>query len=233
MIPSLSEFRAASNQKAKQYYVNLPYHNYQHATHVENYAVLLAQRLWLDPSMLMGISHGGIMHDTLYHEPLPAIFSSKEEVSKVIAKQVLDILALEFNLDHDTVAQIWAVVEDAIEATKIPCDDFSTEPRKIMRAADVQHLWTPDVEQFMQDTALIYHEYSQLNEAMLREKNRWPLPIDLFQEKQAEILELLLQKMIGKIPESPYFPTGFYENYARNIQQLKIIDFKKYTTGVV
>ncbi len=228
MYPRLQAFREASANEAKQFYGDIPYHNFQHAINVENYAIPVAQRLWLDLPTLMGISQWGRMHDTLYHQPLAPGFATKEDVSIFVSNKVMETLALEFNMDDDLVAKIKAVATDAIEATKIPCDDFSTEPRKILRAADVQHLWTADIEQFMKDTALIYHEYSQLNEAFLKEKNRWPLPIDLFQEKQAEILESLVQKMIGKIPESPYFPVGFYENYTRNVEQLKVIDFKKY-----
>jgi hypothetical protein len=228
MYPTLQQFREASAKQAKQFYADIPYHNFKHAQNVEGYTMQIVQLLWLDMPTQFGMSHGGRMHDTLYHQPLAPGFASKEDVSISVSNTVAELIAFQLWLDGETKEHIIRIAADGIEATKIPCEDFSTEPRKILRAADVQHLWTADSEQFMRDTALIYHEYSQLNEAFLREKNWWPLPIDLFQEKQAEILESLVQKMIGKIPEAPYFPVGFYENYTRNVEQLKVIDFKKY-----
>jgi len=72
----------------------------------------------------------------------------------------------------------------------------------------------------LNDQIKIYKEYSELNKSYLKEKNIYPLPRELFREKQSEILLNILDFSSQYIGEEYYIENNFYKKMAKNISIL-------------
>lgn len=161
------------------------------------------------------------MHDAGYHLPLDkSLYATKEDLSIALMKQESELL---FTKQYPWIKeQIIKQSTEAINGTKIERSDFSSPFAKILRAADIMHLGTPNTEEFLIGSAKIYHEFSWLNRELI-EKNYWwlPLNIALFQQEQARILLSLWGKTKAWVPETPYFFPWFYDQYEKNALLLR------------
>jgi predicted metal-dependent HD superfamily phosphohydrolase len=213
---------------AAPYYSDLLYHNLKHAQEVQQNAHRIAQLLNMTEFEQLAVCRAAWMHDAGYHLPLDkSLYATKEDLSIALMKQESELL---FTKQYPWIKeQIIKRSTEAINGTKIERSDFSSPFAKILRAADIVHLGTPNTEEFLIGSAKIYHEYTFLNQEHLEKEWLLPIPQRIFQWKQTEILELLLNNCIQWIPETPYFPEWFYEQFKTNIDTLRNIDdFQQY-----
>lgn len=218
-----SSFRALCREWAIGYYTDLPFHNFQHAERVEQRAYDLCQILGLDEPTTWWVVLWARMHDAGYHLQKLQQFPTKEDYSIQLMHERANVQLknrLPYSIDF-----IVQIAESSIQATKLDCTDFTTEPRKILRAADIPNLWSPSAAVFHMNTANIYRELHKLY-------NSWsePAPIKVFQERQIPLLTWLLEKTEANIAEEPYFFSWYYDNFRANIERCLSEDFHTYVT---
>lgn len=217
---SIETFREKCKQAAKEYYGELPFHNFSHAERVEQRAYELTKLLELDGLTTKWIILGARMHDAGYHHPLPIYFTTKEDYSIHLMEQVVnEILAPSY---PNIVKQIKVIAADGIEWTKLDCTNFSTEARRVLRAADIPNLGDPDETLFFTNSAKIYREINILHAKEL------PFPVDTFQEGQIPLLTTLLKNTQEWLAEDTYFFAGYYDNFRANIARALDPTFKEY-----
>ena len=210
-------YRDMFAKNALPYYQDIPYHNFSHATQVEARARDIAQHLDLQTIDLLSVSLAARMHDAGYHEN--TTYTYKEDYSIFLMKQASEKIFA--SLPSDQKERIISNAISGINWTKIDCDTFPTQFHKILRAADTFAIWTPNTHSFLKQTANIYHEYSQLNKKKLIEQHIYPLPHELFTQKQSVILLDILNITKQHIPEHPYFFPWYYNQARKNIQHLQ------------
>lgn len=218
-----SSFRALCREWASSQYTDLPFHNFQHAERVEQRAYELCQILGLDEPTTRWVILWAWMHDAGYHLPKPQQFASKEDYSIHLMYERANA-QLRNRLPH-SIDFILQIAESGIHATKLDCTDFTTEPRKILRAADIPNLWSSDPILFHTNTAKIYREIQRFSRSWQE-----PMPIDEFQKSQIPLLTWLLKKTEQHIPEEPYLFQWYYDNFRANIPRCLSDDFHTYVT---
>lgn len=186
------------------------FHNYAHAEIVNENGKKIIKKLWLQ-YLKESVNLSTAFHDTWYHHPEAKDFPTKEDYSIHILQQ-----SIQKNLISDNIIR---QAIDWIEGTKIIQIDFTSNIRKILRAADINNLWG-HYDNMLQDTIKIYYEYSDLNKKELRDKALYPLPRQIFQMKQSEILIDILHKTKKWIPEEFFLHDNFYEKMKDNIDKL-------------
>ncbi len=145
-------------ERAERGYVDLPYHNWQHAQQTQQVARKLFERclthdVQLNPFVLDAAS---LLHDYDYHVPLPAgsQYRSKEIRSSRAAGKILRSIDIE--------PKIIRQVQSAIRSTELGVSCRSLEDRAL-RQADLNNV-TGSYGSFLLNTFRLYREAQQLNE---------------------------------------------------------------------
>ena len=156
---NMQQYNQLFEKIAAPHYSHLLYHNLKHAKEVKENAHRIAQLLNMKEFEQLAVCLAAWMHDAGYYLPLDKnLYTTKEDLSIALMKQESDTLfTQQYPLIKD---QIIKRSTEAINGTKIERTDFSSPFAKILRAADIIHLGTPDTEAFLVGSANIYHEWS-------------------------------------------------------------------------
>jgi predicted metal-dependent HD superfamily phosphohydrolase len=146
------EVRNSSIERlAANYYIDLPYHNFDHALKAANVGLIISKRclqegLSINPSV---VYYALLFHDAGYHENSKQKgFQTKEEYSAFLAGEALTISGIDENL----VSQVKkAIISTNRDGT------FTTNEEKVVRAADLAEM-AADYSQFLNNNKKLKEE---------------------------------------------------------------------------
>lgn len=153
---NLDNLEFALSELAREFYIDLPYHNFEHATHTLDVSLALTEyceenELSVNRKVIIA---SALLHDANFHIPIEDHgFRSKEEYSAQIAAEVLPNLGYE----NDEIAH----VQSSIRSTErnIECESLEA---KIIRRADLDNL-TGSLPELMQNSWKLWLEAWQLS----------------------------------------------------------------------
>ncbi len=186
------------------------FHTYTHAKLVTLNARKIAEKLW-KIDIIKWIVLGASFHDAWYHHPEAKKFPSKEDYSI----HLLQWVAKQLNISKENLD----IAIEGIEWTKINQTHFNHIARKILRATDINDLWD-EYDKVLHNTIKIYHEYQDLNMTELSTKNLYPLPREIYRNKEVEVLDNILDNTKKYIPEHYFLHDNFYQKMEENINRL-------------
>lgn len=201
-----TDFLETVEQRAKQFYTDLPYHNF---THVQN-AVQDAEKLLnrceqydvpVDRRVVLTALY---FHDAGYHENHEEKgFETKERYSAAIAETVLQDLGCDPQFIEDVQTCILATEPDAM---------FETNEEKLVRAADL-HRMAASYPAFKKNAEKLRAEYEQLHGETLS-RAEWI-------NKTRQVIQHYLSQDIRLTPEhdNEHGESIFHKKAAENLEQ--------------
>lgn len=175
-----------AREVAEQHYIDLPYHNFEHALNVIRKSLDLVETCNnhnIEVNEIVVVL-SALFHDAGYHENLKDVgFDSKEEYSAYLAEQELEKLGF----DDKIIEQIKACIISTHQNSP-----FTKNEQKVIRAADLAGL-ADDYEIFEKNNNLLREEYNLLNDTKVSDED-WKL-------KTKEIVDFYLAQDIKLTPE--------------------------------
>lgn len=149
----------AFEQEAEKRYINLPYHNYGHATHTRDVSLALGLKCienGVDVNLL-ALEAAGLFHDADFHRDLPASIRSRELRSSRIAGRIMRQL----EVPKETILCTQAAIRPTELGVKC-----TTPESKITCRADLDNPMH-DYPSFLLNTYRLYKEQAYFNEGRL------------------------------------------------------------------
>lgn len=140
---------------AREFYVDLPYHNFQHVLDTEIDSLKYAdicEKNGLSPNRSV-LSASALLHDANYYIDSRQFYKTKEEYSMAIAGHILPF----FDYSSEDIEQTQIAINGTEAGQNCP-----TLEAKILRRADIGNVGSSPRE-FLTKTCLIVHENILLN----------------------------------------------------------------------
>lgn len=210
----------AVSEHAERGYIDLPYHNWQHALQTQHVARNLFERcsahgVQLNPFVLDAAS---LLHDYNYHLPLSpeGQYRSKEIRSSRAAGKILRT----FDIEPAVIRQ----VQSAIRSTElgIPCRNLHD---RALRQADLSNV-TDSYGSFLLNTFRLYREAHQLNEK--------PPILPVFMIGSVAVLTEYAHEdvSLGPFDQDPNFMEAMFKNIDR-LRQETPLSFMQTVYGII
>ncbi|MBP7806896.1 HD domain-containing protein [Candidatus Saccharibacteria bacterium] len=208
--PAYQQLYDAIAEQAERGYINLPYHNWQHALQTQRVCRNLFERcqtydVQLNPFVLDAAS---FLHDYNYHLPLASggQYRSKEIRSSRAAGKILRSLDIE--------PAVIRQVQSAIRSTElgIPCRSLDD---RAMRQADLSNV-TENYGSFLLNTYRLYREAHQLNDN--------PPSLPRFIIGSVAVLSQYAREdvSLGPFDQDPSFMEAMFKNIDRLSQETPV-----------